>query len=67
MLLSMGAMKLKIKTDMENEMYLILLLNQVRGLQDYEVEHIVYLIWGGPDKLKKIAAKTKRRSRKVAH
>ena len=67
MVLSMGAMKLKIKTDMENEMYLILLLNQVRGLQDYEVQHIVYLIWGGPDKLKKIAAKTKRRSRKVAH
>ncbi|SKC10607.1 hypothetical protein SAMN06295926_12365 [Lysinibacillus sp. AC-3] len=37
----------------------MLLLNQVRGLQDYEVEHIVYLIWGVPDKQKKIAAKTK--------
>ncbi|MFC9539927.1 DUF6138 family protein [Lysinibacillus sp. NPDC056959] len=59
MLHSTDSMKLKIKTDMENERHLMLLLNQVRDLQDYEVEHIVYLIWGGPDKLKKIAAKTK--------
>ncbi|WP_350224371.1 DUF6138 family protein [Lysinibacillus sp. fls2-241-R2A-57] len=59
MLHSTDSMKLKIKTDMENERYLMLLLNQVRGLQDYEVEHIVYLIWGGTDKMKKIASKTK--------
>lgn len=59
MLHSTDSMKLKIKTDMENERHLMLLLNQVRGLQDYEVEHIVYLIWGGTDKLKKIAVKTK--------
>ncbi|MGM1049011.1 MAG: DUF6138 family protein [Bacillota bacterium] len=38
-------------------MHLRLLLDQVRGLQYYEVEHIVYLIWGETDKLKKIAAK----------
>lgn len=51
------SMKLKIKSDMEDDRHLRLLLDQVRGLQYYEVEHIVYLIWGETDKLKKIAAK----------
>jgi len=49
MLHSTDSMKLKIKTDMENESHLMLLLNQVRDLQDYEVEHIVYLI--GADRI----------------
>lgn len=57
MLHSTDSMKLKIQTDMEDEAHLRLLLDQVRGLQNYEVEHIVYLIWGGTDKLRKIAAK----------
>jgi len=59
MLNSTDSMKVKIKDEMEDEMHLRLLFDQVRGLQDYEVEHIVYLIWGGTDKLKKIAAKAK--------
>ncbi|MGF7032437.1 hypothetical protein J2T17_003360 [Paenibacillus mucilaginosus] len=57
MLHSTDSMKVKIKADMEDERHLRLLLDQVRGLPDYEVEHIVYLIWGGTDKLKKTAAK----------
>lgn len=51
------SMKLKIQSDMENDLNVKLLLDQVRGLLYYQVEHIVYLIWGGTDKLKKIAAK----------
>ncbi|MNW11785.1 hypothetical protein D3C71_2093150 [compost metagenome] len=42
---------------MEEEQLLRLLLDQVRGLQYYQVEHLVYLIWGGKDKLKKLTAK----------
>ncbi|HZG17039.1 MAG TPA: DUF6138 family protein [Candidatus Bathyarchaeia archaeon] len=59
MLYCTDSMKVKIKADMEDEMHLKLLFDQVRGLQYYKVEHIVYLIWGGTDKLKKIAAKAK--------
>ncbi|WP_036672113.1 DUF6138 family protein, partial [Paenibacillus sp. HGF5] len=51
------SMKLKIQSDMEHDLNVRLLLDQVRGLPYYQVEHIVYLIWGGTDKLKKIAAK----------
>ncbi|MBP1994397.1 DUF6138 family protein [Paenibacillus eucommiae] len=58
MLHSTDSMKLKIKADMEDEKHLRLLLDQVQGCQDYEIELIVYLIWGGADKLKKIAVKT---------
>ncbi|GGG69220.1 DUF6138 family protein [Paenibacillus radicis (ex Gao et al. 2016)] len=56
MLHSTDSMKLKIKAEMEDEKHLRLLLAQIHGLPDYMVEHIVYLIWGGTDKLKKIAA-----------
>ncbi|MBY0164209.1 DUF6138 family protein [Paenibacillus lautus] len=51
------SMKLKIQSDMEHGSNVMLLLDQVRGLPYHQVEHIVYLIWGGTDKLKKIAAK----------
>ncbi|WP_036739736.1 DUF6138 family protein [Paenibacillus sp. HGH0039] len=57
MLHSTDSMKLKIKADMEDDTHLRVLLEQVRGLQSYEVAHINYLIWGGTDKLKKMAAK----------
>ncbi|WP_134686885.1 DUF6138 family protein [Brevibacillus migulae] len=57
MLHSTDSLKVKINADMEDEMHLRQLYEQVRGLQDHEVEHVVYLIWGGTDKLKKIAAK----------
>ncbi|MGC6588093.1 DUF6138 family protein [Paenibacillus sp. Dod16] len=50
-------MKLKIQSDMETDVNVKLLLDQVRGLPYYQVEHIVYLVWGGMGKLKKIAAK----------
>lgn len=51
------SMKMKIQSDMEHGLNVRLLLDQVRGLPYYQVERIVYLIWGGTDKLKKIAAK----------
>ena len=51
------SMKLKMQSDMEHDRNVRLVLDQVRGLPCYQVEHIVYLIWGGTDKLKKIAAK----------
>jgi len=57
MLHSTDSMKLKIKEEMEEEEHLRLLLDQVRGLQVYMVEHIVYFIWGGTDKLRKLVAK----------
>ncbi|WP_426445298.1 DUF6138 family protein [Paenibacillus sp. S-38] len=57
MLYSTDSMKLKIKGDLEDERHLKLLLDQVRGLEEYEAEHLVYLIWGGTDKLKKLSAK----------
>ncbi|MFS0838788.1 DUF6138 family protein [Paenibacillus sp. 1P03SA] len=54
------SMKLKIKAEMEDDKNLALLLDQVRSLRDYEAAHLFYLIWGGTDKLKKLAAKAER-------
>ncbi|NEN81877.1 DUF6138 family protein [Paenibacillus elgii] len=56
---STDSIKLKIKPAMEEEAHARLLLDTVNGLQSYEVEHIVYTIWGGVEKLKAIAAKAK--------
>ncbi|AIQ52718.1 DUF6138 family protein [Paenibacillus sp. FSL R7-0331] len=57
MLYSTDSLKLKMMKEMEDERLLRLMLNQVRSLQYYQVEHLVYLIWGGKDKLKKLADK----------
>lgn len=51
------SLKLKIRAEIEEESHLRLLLQEVRGIQYYEAERIVYMIWGGVDKLKKIADK----------
>ncbi|MEZ2660770.1 DUF6138 family protein [Aneurinibacillus aneurinilyticus] len=59
LLYSTDSMKLKIKPAMEEEANVRLLLNKISGFQPYEVKHIVYIIWGGVDKLKAIAAKAK--------
>lgn len=56
---STDSIKLKIKPAMEEEANTRLLLEQVSGLQPYEVEHIVYPIWGGVEKLKTAGAKAK--------
>ncbi|MCM3273343.1 DUF6138 family protein [Paenibacillus elgii] len=56
---STDSIKLKIKPAMEEEAHARLLLDQVRGLQSYEAEHIVYVIWGGVEKLRTVAAKAK--------
>ncbi|MGG1661035.1 DUF6138 family protein [Brevibacillus sp. NRS-1366] len=53
------SMKLKIKKEMEDEENLRLLLERIRDLRPHEVEHIVFIIWGGAEKLKAIAAKAK--------
>ncbi len=57
MLHSGDSMKLKIDADLADDRHLRLLIDQVRGLKRHEVEHIVYLVWGGTDKLKRIAGK----------
>ncbi|MBY0011891.1 DUF6138 family protein [Paenibacillus typhae] len=57
MLYSTDSLKLKLMKELEDEKLLRLLLSQVRGLQYYQAEHLVYLIWGGKDKLKKLADK----------
>ncbi|CAM4490856.1 DUF6138 family protein [Paenibacillus typhae] len=57
MLYSTDSLKLKLMKELEDEKLLRLLLSQVRGLQYYQSEHLVYLIWGGKDKLKKLADK----------
>ncbi|MFP4976726.1 DUF6138 family protein [Paenibacillus sp. CN-4] len=57
MLHGSDSMKLKIKAEVEEERNLACLAEQSRGLQDYQVEHLIDLIWGGTDKLTKIAAK----------
>lgn len=57
MLYCTESLKLKITKELEDVELLRLLLNQVRGLHYYQVEHLVYLIWGGKDKLKKLADK----------
>ncbi|ANY68985.1 hypothetical protein BBD42_22720 [Paenibacillus sp. BIHB 4019] len=59
MLHSTEELKLKIKPAFEEEANLELLLERVAGLHNYEVEHLIYLIWGGTDKLKAAARKTK--------
>ncbi|WP_342447454.1 DUF6138 family protein [Paenibacillus ihuae] len=57
MLYSTETLKLKIRDELQDGELLRLLLDQVRGLKYYQVEHLVYLIWGGTDKLKKLADK----------
>ncbi|MCP3772313.1 DUF6138 family protein [Paenibacillus sp. MZ04-78.2] len=56
---STDSIKLKIKPAMEEEANARLLLDHVSGRQSYEVERIVYPIWGGLEKLKAAAAKAK--------
>nr|WP_151737022.1 DUF6138 family protein [Paenibacillus tengchongensis] len=55
MLYSSDSLKLKLSGAFEDEKLLGLLLHTVRGLECYQVEHLVYVIWGGTDKLKKLA------------
>lgn len=57
MLYCTESLKLKITKELEDEELLSLLLNQIRSLEYYQVEHLVYLIWGSKDKLKKLAGK----------
>ncbi|WP_150271277.1 DUF6138 family protein [Paenibacillus tepidiphilus] len=57
MLYSSDSLKLKCSGAFEDEELLKLLVNEVSGLADYQAEHIVYLIWGGTDKLQKLAGK----------
>ncbi|MFB6363335.1 DUF6138 family protein [Paenibacillus elgii] len=57
---STDSIKLKIKPAMEEEANARLLLDHISGLQPYEVQRIIYPIWGGVEKLKAAAAKAKK-------
>lgn len=57
MLYCTDSLKLKMTRELENVGLLRLLLDQVHGLHYYQVEHLVYLIWGGKNKLQKLADK----------
>ncbi|UQZ32642.1 hypothetical protein C2I18_03150 [Paenibacillus sp. PK3_47] len=59
MLASTDSLKLKIRAEAEEESNLRLLLQEARTLEYYEAEHIIHLIWGGVDKLEKIAGKAR--------
>ncbi|MDR7314442.1 hypothetical protein J2X83_000681 [Brevibacillus nitrificans] len=50
-------MKLKIKEQVEEEANLVALLESIRQCESYQVEHLVYIVWGGVAKLKSAAAK----------
>ncbi|WP_370641074.1 DUF6138 family protein [Brevibacillus sp. HD3.3A] len=53
------ATKVKIKSELEEEPNLSLLLDLLQTQEPLEVEHVIYIVWGGLDKLAKIAAKAK--------
>lgn len=54
---SHDSLKLKVQPELENEDKLQLLVEQVEALPDYEVERVLYPIWGKADKLKPLARK----------
>ncbi|MFJ9499074.1 DUF6138 family protein [Brevibacillus centrosporus] len=53
------SMKPKLKEQVEEEANLAVLLESIRLCESYQVEHLVYIVWGGVAKLKSTAAKAK--------
>jgi hypothetical protein len=51
--------KLKVQKQMEEESILPQLLHEMADLQRHQVEHIIYIIWGGSAKLEAAIAKAK--------
>ncbi|MFS0873583.1 DUF6138 family protein [Paenibacillus xylanilyticus] len=50
-------LKLKIQPELENEEKLALYVQQIKGLETYEVERVLYPIWGKVEKLAALARK----------
>lgn len=57
--------KLKIAADFEDVERLECLARQLHGLEDYLVEHVLYAIWGKPEKLAALARKADGRRREL--
>lgn len=53
------SMNPKLKEQVEEEANLAVLLESIRLCESYQVEHLVYIVWGGVAKLKSTAAKAK--------
>ncbi|MEO2205989.1 DUF6138 family protein [Paenibacillus pabuli] len=54
---STDSLKLKIQPELENEEKLALMVQQINGLETYEVERVIYPIWGKVEKLAGLARK----------
>lgn len=57
LLRSTDSLKLKIQPELENEEKLALMVQQISGLKTYEVERVIYPIWGKVEKLAGLARK----------
>lgn len=57
LLRSTDSLKLKIQPELENEEKLALMVQQISGLETYEVERVIYPIWGKVEKLAGLARK----------
>ncbi|MEK4438173.1 DUF6138 family protein [Paenibacillus sp. FSL K6-2862] len=54
---STDSLKLKIQPELENDEKLALMVQQISGLETYEVERVIYPIWGKVEKLAGLARK----------
>ncbi|MEY8739834.1 DUF6138 family protein [Bacillales bacterium AN1005] len=59
------SLKLKILPELESEDKLALLTQQMNGLKPYEVEHVLYPIWGKVEKLATLARKADGRRKEL--
>ena len=59
------SLKLKILPELESEDKLALLAQQMNGLKPYEVEHVLYPIWGKVEKLATLARKADGRRKEL--
>lgn len=57
--------KIKLQGPLEDLALLECLHRQLQGLKDYQVEHLLYLIWGKPEKLAALARKAAGRRKEL--
>ncbi|MFE6078653.1 DUF6138 family protein [Paenibacillus sp. NPDC057886] len=62
---STDSLKLKIQPELEDEAKLKLLVQSLQGLETYEVEHVLYPIWGKVEKLATLARKAEGRRKEL--
>ncbi|WP_458460258.1 DUF6138 family protein, partial [Paenibacillus sp.] len=65
LLRSTDSLKLKIQPDLENEEILELLVRQIQGIEHYEVERVLYPIFGKVEKLATLARKAEGRRKEL--